>query len=506
MAITKLMHMKESPHNPSAHLRNALNYILDVLNDGKKTGYGKWVGGNAGLKAKEIYDQFMRTKKKWGKEDGRQGYHFVISFPPDEKVDEQTVYNVAQDFCEEYFGDNYEYVFAVHNNEEHKHAHIIFNSLSRTTGYKYHYKKGDWEKSIQPITDRVCKKYNLPALEFDMDDRIGVTYAEWKTKKTGKINWSDIVRADIDYAISKASDMKEFFEIMKKFHYTVNARGVTMRNGKPEPYFTFSYYENGKKVTSRRSTHRLLGENYSPSAIENRIKNKSENQDENYFHEKLAEQMELKAKVQLGSVAVLKSTRTYYRLYQAVSYYKLPNPFAIPYYKVRRDIVEFDKLIEDCKYLKQNQDILQGNYVKRKEVVEQLLRDKYVERNYLKRIISDVEGNVSPSILTRYHMLKHTLLEEVVEEEWSAQHENMQEELEEIEKSLPFSFIDAKEKLFYVERSISKLKNEKQIITRIVDTEGGMPNEKIKVEEVYEATEEKATEKTSKEKHVNQKI
>ena len=37
MAITHLMHMKESPGIPHTHLRNAIDYILDVKNGGAKT-------------------------------------------------------------------------------------------------------------------------------------------------------------------------------------------------------------------------------------------------------------------------------------------------------------------------------------------------------------------------------------------------------------------------------------------------------------------------------------
>ena len=37
MAVTRLMHMKESPNYKPQHLVNAIKYILDVRNDGAKT-------------------------------------------------------------------------------------------------------------------------------------------------------------------------------------------------------------------------------------------------------------------------------------------------------------------------------------------------------------------------------------------------------------------------------------------------------------------------------------
>ena len=61
MAITKLMHMKESPGCPHDHLRNAINYILDVRHYGAKTDYGALVGGNSGIGHREILENFLET-------------------------------------------------------------------------------------------------------------------------------------------------------------------------------------------------------------------------------------------------------------------------------------------------------------------------------------------------------------------------------------------------------------------------------------------------------------
>lgn len=119
MAITKLMHMKESPDWKPKHLWNAIRYILDP----NKTDNGRLVGGNSGKKPKEVLDNFLETKEAFGKPDGRQGYHFVISFAKGE-TDEATAYEVIREFCEEYLGDDYDYVFAIHNDTAHKHGHI----------------------------------------------------------------------------------------------------------------------------------------------------------------------------------------------------------------------------------------------------------------------------------------------------------------------------------------------------------------------------------------------
>ena len=145
----------------------------------------------------------METKKIYEKLTGRQGYHFVLAFEKGEGTEEQ-VYRVAKEFCELYLGDAYDYAFAIHNDKEHLHAHICFNSVSRTSGYKYRYLKGDWENSIQPVTDRVCEKYGLNRLHFS-EERVGRHYGEYLAEKEGRMTWKKIIQLDIDYAISRSS-------------------------------------------------------------------------------------------------------------------------------------------------------------------------------------------------------------------------------------------------------------------------------------------------------------
>ena len=98
------------------------------------------MGGNAGYDSGEILKTFLDTKELFGKKNGRQGYHFVISFAPGE-VTADEAYQITREFCEKYLGDSYDHVFAVHTDKKHMHAHIIFNSVNRIDGYKYRYNK-----------------------------------------------------------------------------------------------------------------------------------------------------------------------------------------------------------------------------------------------------------------------------------------------------------------------------------------------------------------------------
>lgn len=170
LAVTKLMHMKEAPAVPHRHLANAVKYILDEKNNEAKTCDGLYVGGNAGYDSEDIIKTFLDTKELYGKMHGRQGYHFVISFEPGE-TDADEAYKITKEFAKKFLGENYDYVFATHTDKKHIHSHLIFNSVSRTDGYKYRYENGDWERYIQPVTDEICMEHGLKPLKFEENMR-----------------------------------------------------------------------------------------------------------------------------------------------------------------------------------------------------------------------------------------------------------------------------------------------------------------------------------------------
>ena len=99
------------------------------------------------------FEQMEETKNIFYKTGKRQGYHVIISFSPEEKVTaEQAMYVL---------GDDYEAVYAVHTDREHMHGHLIWNSVSMTTGKKYNSPKSNWKNHLQPITNKYCDELGL---------------------------------------------------------------------------------------------------------------------------------------------------------------------------------------------------------------------------------------------------------------------------------------------------------------------------------------------------------
>ena len=59
-------------------------------------------------------------------------------------------------FVEEYLGKEFEAVYALHDDTDHIHGHIAFNSVRCIgEGKKYDYRNGDWDKIIQPLVNKI---------------------------------------------------------------------------------------------------------------------------------------------------------------------------------------------------------------------------------------------------------------------------------------------------------------------------------------------------------------
>lgn len=217
MAITKLMHMNTSGSGNSVHLKNAIDYIMNE----NKTENLKWIGSQ-NCHVNTAFEDMIETKKYYGKTDGRQGYHFVISFKPGEG-NEAAAYEIGRNFSREYLKD-YEVIYAVHNDKDHIHTHIIFNSVSYATGLKYHYNDGDWERDIQPLVDRLCVQHGLAPLEYHIDeyeDANGIKHE--KKVYSNNYNWNDVIRKDIDACIDKSVDFDDFIARLKsECNYRIN--------------------------------------------------------------------------------------------------------------------------------------------------------------------------------------------------------------------------------------------------------------------------------------------
>ena len=212
MAITKILNIMESEgRNPASHLKNALEYIQNP----DKTEECVLVGGINCL-PDTAFEQMEETKNIFHKTGKRQGYHVIISFSPEEKVTAEQAMYVLEHFAKDVLGDDYEAVYSVHTDREHMHGHLIWNSVSMTTGRKYNSPKGNWKNHLQPITNKYCDEMGLSIMpaEYSRNPK-NISRDKWEREMSMK----EIILRNAKMCAYAAGNVEHFKYLMKRLGY-----------------------------------------------------------------------------------------------------------------------------------------------------------------------------------------------------------------------------------------------------------------------------------------------
>ena len=162
MAVLKIVNVHIGKN---ATLKGIINYVLKP----KKT-EDKLVTG-FGVDIPKAFDMMMETKKFFGKLTGRQYYHAVQSFPPNENITPAQAHEAGVRFveeCKKLWG--YELILATHFDRAHIHNHIVWNSANFVEGRKFHITRKELAE-MKELQNQICIKMGFsaaPAKGFDM--------------------------------------------------------------------------------------------------------------------------------------------------------------------------------------------------------------------------------------------------------------------------------------------------------------------------------------------------
>ena len=287
------------------------------------------------------FTDMRKTKERWHKSGGVQGYHLVQSFAADE-VTPELAHQIAKELADRVLGGRYEYVIGTHLNTDHIHSHIVWNSVSRIDGKKYHSNGKSYVTEIRAVSDELCRKYKLSVIDTENSNHVAKPYVEWLAEKNGQPTWRTAIRQDVDEAIQQSLTWRQFLNALDR-------KGYEVRMGRKYPVLR----PPGKERFVRFKT---LGKRYTPEAIQTRIlypqdyrpyvKNSPAVQ-----HSRL--RSEKKPRRKLTGLRAL-----YYRyLYELGA---LPRKPRRPSYAVRQDAYKLDQRIRQMEFLsKHNIDTLE---------------------------------------------------------------------------------------------------------------------------------------------------
>ena len=267
------------------------------------------------------------------------------------------------------------------------------------------------------------------------------------------------MRADIDYAIEHSDSFESFTEKIKEMGYSFGRHGYA--KNKNEPYITYVFNKpDGKAIHMRSSS---LGNGYTLPDVIERIQTRRGG----YGYEYVMENLSGKAQGYLKS-AMLKSTTTYKRMYQAVNYYKLPNPFAVPAYRVRSDMLKIDKLIEDCSYIKKHNLTEYNKLKERKDKIIHRIDEVKAYRKTQYKILEETELP-QKELIQEYTRLERQLI--IADAEKSDSFEDIQDRFERLEKEFPEQSLQVKKQIDNYNKELKMLNRELKVLDRIMKTE-----------------------------------
>lgn len=156
---------------------------------------------------------------------------------------------VLEHFAKAVLGDDYEAVYAVHTDREHMHGHLIWNSVSMTTGKKYNSPKGNWKNHLQPITNKYCDELGLSIMpaEYSKNPK-NISRDKWEKEMSMK----DIILRDAKMCAYAAGNVEHFRYLMRSLGY-VFKKGSWMEVQAPG----FRYYHSLAKMDEMFAEDRL---------------------------------------------------------------------------------------------------------------------------------------------------------------------------------------------------------------------------------------------------------
>ena len=201
------------------------------------------------------YETMMDTKRRYGKLGGNVAYHGYQSFKTGEVTPEEA-HTIGMETARRMWGDDYEIVVTTHLNTDNIHNHIVVNSVSFRTGRKFENHISD-HYHLREISDAICREHNKSVLE-NASFYGGEKGAYW-VHKDGGMTHRDILRRDVDEAISKTTTYNSFAQYLRNLGYEFRRDA----NGNNPSLIA--------KGWSRPVRLKSLGAQYTPAAIHDRL-------------------------------------------------------------------------------------------------------------------------------------------------------------------------------------------------------------------------------------------
>ena len=199
------------------------------------------------------YNEMIAVKRRFGERGKNIAYHGFQSFAPGEVTPEEA-HSIGKETARRMWGAQYQVVVTTHLNTGKIHNHFVLNSVSFKTGKKFRNGIGD-RFELRKISDAICAERNKSVIQ---GNKFYSNKKEYWVKKNGGMTHRDMLRKDIDEALSQSCSFREIEYYLKTLGYKFER----------DFYYDHpSVYADGWKRAVRISS---LGEQYSKENIHKR--------------------------------------------------------------------------------------------------------------------------------------------------------------------------------------------------------------------------------------------
>ena len=201
------------------------------------------------------YNEMVAIKRRFGERGKNIAYHGYQSFAAGE-VTPAEAHAIGMETARKMWGAKYQVVVTTHLNTDNIHNHFVVNSVSFKTGRKFRNGIGD-RLELRKISDAICAERNKSVIQ---GNKFYSNKKAYWVEKSGKLTHREMLRKDVDEALSQCGSFKEIEYYLKTLGY---------RFERDFYYDHPSVYAEGWKRAVRISS---LGEQYSKERIRERCR------------------------------------------------------------------------------------------------------------------------------------------------------------------------------------------------------------------------------------------
>ena len=152
MATLKVIHCTGKYQDDDA-MTNVIHYITQPSKTPSK------LIGTYGADMDDLAGSMIAVAESFDKNSHTRLRHFVLSFRPGELDSTDTAYYICVNIAY-LIGQEYQVVFAFHEDTDHPHIHFVVNSISYVDGHRYRGTHEDYKNLIRCVAS-VLDQFNL---------------------------------------------------------------------------------------------------------------------------------------------------------------------------------------------------------------------------------------------------------------------------------------------------------------------------------------------------------